>query len=930
MITTNRPIKFLICLHLTIFLISHTLAFMALLPDAQTHQNITLNAILQTTADVCKSMGKVAANPLTVESVAEACYSSNAAKDFQRSINEINTYNALVDIQYPFTASYHFNNEEFLSGQDLILKGISTVITYVSQENYQVAREALGKVFHTLQDFYSHSNWIELGHTTPYSSLIQAESLISNMADSDTCSSCYFDICRGNILEAVITQQKLTSGYYGETKPKGKCSHGGNDDVSSWGQGGINKDNTSSSHGYLHEIAASVATDATIDLLNYIRKKIGDSEFLRLLGLGQTAVLCFVIDTTSSMSDNVASLRKVTSAIIDSKTGSAIKPLEYILVLFNDPGYGPLLRTSDPKVFKDAINALIPSGGENDDEEMCLSGLKLALTGCPPQTEIYVFTDAGAKDKWLTNSVKALIEKKKSVVTFMLNGATSSLRRRKRYWFYPGQQSLSPQLSDPQLYQDLAQASGGYVVDVNSITQSNIQAVTSSYTMVTLFQAVIDPPTAEIFSVFVDFSVQSLTIYITGNPNYSILSPTGVLQNSTALSNMSVWPTQIFGNLSVVQPDEKNQAGRWLFNINSTEPYSIKVTGRSIINFLFDFVQIYEGLHTTYTELNRRPVSNTSINMLLSLLGGSNKVKATEVYLTKSSSPKSYKGTLKAIGNGQYMVSFNSVSAGQFAIFVIGEARFVADVILRYQRQSPSWFQVSDVTVAAQPFEHLEPGVSFSLPFNVTANSFEGNFNISVTNDQNFDILFNKSITLKNGVSANETVTVIPPVNASSGTEAIMTIFAEAANGSDFNYAVLHLDVIDVVREYVPPVCNVLQITANCSGSCSLSSWSLTANVTAGFGSGIPSLKVLKGNGQITTTSMIRDTSTIVTMVVYNASCCSKELHLVAVDSVGNVATCFRSLSAAAAPSTLPHSAEFFLICLLLNIGVSLYQHTQL
>lgn len=65
-------------------------------------------------------------------------------------------------------------------------------------------------------------------------------------------------------------------------------------------------------------------------------------------------------------------------------------------------------------------------------------------------------------------------------VTFMLNGATSSLS----YWLFPGQQSLSPQLSDPQLYQDLAQASGGYVVDVNSITQSNIQAVTSSYTMV--------------------------------------------------------------------------------------------------------------------------------------------------------------------------------------------------------------------------------------------------------------------------------------------------------------------------------------------------------------------------------------------------------------------------------------------------------------
>lgn len=121
----------------------------------------------------------------------------------------------------------------------------------------------------------------------------------------------------------------------------------------------------------------------------------------------------------------------------------------------------------------------------------------------------------------------------------------------------------------------------------------------------------------------------------------------------------------------------------------------------------------------------------------------------------------------------------------------------------QWAKNLPIWFLKKNNSLStypqAQPFEHLEPGVSFSLPFNVTANSFEGNFNISVTNDQNFDILFNKSITLKNGVSANETVTVIPPVNASSGTEAIMTIFAEAANGSDFNYAVLHLDVIDVV-----------------------------------------------------------------------------------------------------------------------------------
>lgn len=61
----------------------------------------------------------------------------------------------------------------------------------------------------------------------------------------------------------------------------GKCSHGGETDLSSWGQGGINKDTPTSSHGHLHEEAALVATNATIELLDDIRAALGDSDFLR-------------------------------------------------------------------------------------------------------------------------------------------------------------------------------------------------------------------------------------------------------------------------------------------------------------------------------------------------------------------------------------------------------------------------------------------------------------------------------------------------------------------------------------------------------------------------------------------------------------------------------------------------------------------------
>lgn len=88
---------------------------------------------------------------LTVASVAKACSSSDSAKDLQISINDINQYNALIDVEYPFIGRYHFNNEEFWPGQDLITAGVSAVKNHAKQQNYQAARAMLGKTLHTLQ-----------------------------------------------------------------------------------------------------------------------------------------------------------------------------------------------------------------------------------------------------------------------------------------------------------------------------------------------------------------------------------------------------------------------------------------------------------------------------------------------------------------------------------------------------------------------------------------------------------------------------------------------------------------------------------------------------------------------------------------------------------------------------------------------------------
>ena len=53
---------------------------------------------------------------------------------------------------------------------------------------------------------------------------------------------------------------------------------------------------------------------------------------------GSSKALCFVIDTTKSMSDDIDAVRAVTSSIINSGVGTEDAPSLYILVPFNDPG----------------------------------------------------------------------------------------------------------------------------------------------------------------------------------------------------------------------------------------------------------------------------------------------------------------------------------------------------------------------------------------------------------------------------------------------------------------------------------------------------------------------------------------------------------------------------------------------------------------
>ena len=58
----------------------------------------------------------------------------------------------------------------------------------------QLARDVAGQLLHTLQDFYSHTNWIEMGRRTANAALgvPGKEGSIGNVAgpDEPTCYNC--------------------------------------------------------------------------------------------------------------------------------------------------------------------------------------------------------------------------------------------------------------------------------------------------------------------------------------------------------------------------------------------------------------------------------------------------------------------------------------------------------------------------------------------------------------------------------------------------------------------------------------------------------------------------------------------------------------------------------------------------------------------
>ena len=377
------------------------------------HPAMTGNAMLQVAADVLLQNP----NPNNVDSTQDikqllsssdlnafrlvnAYYGSSAsvssrarrASQLERAIDSVKDSNTRVDSDELGMAAAHFDAEQFADGQRRLIEFREIIARDILQGRFDSARRYAGRLLHTLQDFYSHSNWIENlydGENIPshYAVLGQRGRRIQNVAGPNrlTCQNCTrtgdailgdllmllpfiettscYD-CDDNLESSLQSQQVLTSGYADGgrdaqnnpiPKPPIKCSHGGLIDGTSDSSatGGINKDSTHSKfspHYFLHRVAATVAQQHSNFILTDIRNDVGnDALFGEFLGLEITQArriidLAIVIDTTGRTDNTI--LTEIQASLPDIATNvqqytDTIEEeiqIRYILVPLSDSG----------------------------------------------------------------------------------------------------------------------------------------------------------------------------------------------------------------------------------------------------------------------------------------------------------------------------------------------------------------------------------------------------------------------------------------------------------------------------------------------------------------------------------------------------------------------------------------------------------------
>jgi hypothetical protein len=680
----------------------------------------------------------------------------------------------------------HFDNELFAgaSGRLVAIKEeIIGLITDPKSCSGDQARKRLGRALHGVQDFYSHSNWVELGFTD------EDERLGRSTFGATAGRTCPTD--PGVLDPALSGLRDLTSGYYfgrcgkdDSRLPAGKCYHG----VSSIfcdDHAGINKDDPGRPN---HGAARSTARKATND---YVQQILGDPRVTNneraiklLMGLGGS--LGIVIDDTGSMGEEIGQVKAQVNQIVASVRGTDKEPTDYVLVRYGDPDVGPAVAKTNADEFLAAVNALSPGGGGDCPELLMQAELQAIAASCENST-IFTFTDASAKDASLAGNVNAARAAKKIQITSVLSGSCSPI--------------------DPSIV-DITESSGGQLFFINQFEFGRVfdlvrPQLTGDFVTIQRSRGTVSPGTPREFRVPVDSTLTTAVFSVSVDVKGAItlLDPAGaVVDGSTPGVTVTTLSTGWI--VTVVAP----APGLWTLSFTGSGTYRMAAQGNGGLDFFdFDFVRLENPAHPGFFPVPGEPVAGSEHVARATLIGPN---ASTSFRLLDEEG-----ATLQPIDLG----SDPDASADEFVggVTLPDQAFRVAATGLdgaghAFERLFPGRFRLQTIEVlvnAAGLPEALPPGATTTLRFTVRNVGPPGSFRVIAADNLGFLTRVAPTLlTLGTDEAATVEVDVTVPVGAPAGTLVAVNVTATSlADPGVSNGAALELPVAPANR---PPDCS--------------------------------------------------------------------------------------------------------------------------
>nr|XP_060617059.1 von Willebrand factor A domain-containing protein 7-like [Anolis sagrei ordinatus] len=759
--------------------------------------------------------------PLTASGLFKAYFQADVSPSrFTKALQEIINGNNLVETRHREDSDFFFYCEEIPKSitqlriqRDSMLSSLKGSPTLSA---LQSARESAGKALHILQKFYSNTNWVEMGNSKPYEYLLNEASPAFPVTPktTQTCVDCIKEPGGGYSCDQnLIVKDMLTSGFFTSRtcrkKLTDKCGHGGRNDATQdfAMTGGINKETSDpkfSPHYQLHKQAAELAIQATRDFFvgeGYgLLNQVGIETFKKFFNLEGYSVT-FVIDTTGSMSDDIEQVKTECIKKLREYSTSSDAPFNYILVPFNDPVVGPVMKTDKVDVFSSYISNLKVHGG-GDCPEMSLGGLKLALQESLPRSKIFSFTDAGAKDASLKDEIKVLGDSTGSTVSYLLTGYCSSRKRR----------SIAARTYS-NIYEELAAYTGGYYAITTKKQLSQILGVMELSLNAAPVKIVHSLITGTQLSFPVDETITEITVSVKSSSSsafsITVLKPSGATSPSSVIINTA--------NHKIVKISPINDRGSWTVRVSPSGSYEVEIGGKSLLDFSY---QIMQKQKEYVLPIQGRPVRGANYTFSMKVMGDAKGAKVHRLaYINGQGSP------IGSVALTQTSDAFGNILAVAPIILNAPTTLLIIEGLspggLPYSRVSAEPINTESVQILPLPGQNgtLSSGETLELSVVVVNDGPAASFSFNVLDDLGFLKSFKPaSSSLAKWQNITLTATFMASGKVNGFASSIATFTAKSSTAQ--NYLKLPITVIPetaLETDETPPVYKLLDFYMPCT-----------------------------------------------------------------------------------------------------------------